>query len=715
MRKKILTISIAAILTATVNSGVMAFDSVSNNPAFNVPVNMNAPLPTAPLFVGIVPAPTKPAAIIVQTCKPGTPSTSATGYCRPNEAQFSGCPAAYVGNNTVINGTTHAPVPANADLIVNASDRAGGGPLLSNWTGVSGLTPGGGVLTRRGDALIFPLFAAGQRANTQGVLQEQITCANGGVVPPPSSATDKGWSTEFVVRNTSRTNAIVAKVTFLSQIDSEEILDFNVYLSAYDVVRFKIEKITVDGSLVTRVTSTDGSVPYFVSKPENGASTDQVIFASEKNPFVRDLPEDVGYAVVYGMGQATNRNRTNGSSQDLRYDHEHQQLFNNYRAELDVCRPNWRRGHRNAMAIGTYIPFERNATNVPFFVPAPNVPVSCLNPTTTGNVPLTGAVPGNYFGDVLPNLTGTVRVYNEEVGKERDMLLPATTVWNFTTPNNKILYAEGEIASLQDRRIYGNVFTANDGTVVPGFPTLGVPNIAGIPACVSNATTSSYTYGATNLPVDWAYYDEAGIQRDANPFLVRQTVYKFAKLPDNVSNSLNITQPYKRILVQMGNDDRYWKQFLCDDGTPDVIDGVNNFGGIIMRYVIYDEDEHRTARTFENSPFGQNEGSWPNEVQAFRDLEKNIRVARFTDENTGRITTVLREMTAEEISEQNAGTADYTFNGFGLVTLIGNEGAPLSANPGNNAGLGVPAIVTQWVATNVGGKGQLNWIYSETR
>ena len=668
MRKKILSMSIAAVLTAVTSSSVMAFDSEDNK--LDDAVDMSS-------------STIKPAHIIVQHVKVNKDNKN-----KDKDKSFEGYPAAYVGDDTLINGVKHPPVASTEDLIVNASPRING-------------TYGGGALTRKGDALVFPLFTAGKKANATGKpLLEEITCdKTTDELKLPKMEAAEGWSTEFVVRNTDTKHAIVAKVAFYSQLDTEELLDFNIYLSAFDVARFKIERVKdASDKYVTRVTSTDGSVPYYTSKPENGVDNDQVIFAAPKSAtedartFVRDMPESVGYAVVYGMGQASNRVSTT-SLNDLRYDHEHQQLFKNYRAELDVCRPNWRKGHRNSMAVGTYIPFERNATNMPFYVPAPNVAESCND---SSGAPLTGAVPGNLFGDVAPSLTGTVRIYNKEEGEERDMLLPATAIENFTA-GNKIIYAEGEIAALQDRRIHGD-------SAIAGAPKSGKPA-----SCASNATTGSYT------GIDWAYYDEAGIQRDANPFLVKQTVYKFAKLPDNVKNTLVVTQPYKRILVQTGNDDRYWKGFACDNGTPDAanIDGKKNYGGIIMRYVIYDEDEHRTANVVVNSPFGQNEGSWPYEVQAFSDLEKNITIDRYTDQNTGRITTVLREMTAEEIAEQAAGTKDYSFNGFGLVTLVGNEGSPSSL--GNNGGLGVPAIVTQMVATNVGGKGKLNWIYSETK
>ncbi len=681
--------SIAAVFTAGVNSSVMAFDSTNNEPEHD-PVDMNVQGVNQGSNTPI--AVLKPAEILVQYCKSSNQKAdNGSGYCKENEQKFQGCSAGYVGDHTMIKGVAHPPEPATEDLIVNAASRING-------------TFGGGALTRKGDALIFPLFTAGQRkVDAQKPLLEEITCdKTDGLKLPESEPNKEGWSTEFVVRNTDTKHAIVAKVAFRSKIDSEEILDFNVYLSAYDVVRFKIEKVTVDGKLVTRVISTDGSVPYFASKPENGRDLDQVVFASEDRPFVRDMPEDIGYAIVYGMGQAKNRD-SQTSQHDLRYDHEHQQLFENYREELDVCRPNWRKGHRNAMAIGTYIPFERNATNMPFYIPSPNRPTTCAGvDTSNSHYP---DLPGNLFGDVDPVLTGTVRIYNADKDNNnanpRDMLLPATAVENFTTPNNKILYVEGEIASLQDRRIHG-------ATLAPVLPR----------TCHSNNADDLFSHNISYPnPIDWAYYDEAGIQRDANPFLVKQTVYKFAKLPDNVKNTLIVTQPYKRILVQTGNDDYYWKSFECDAGKPDsnAIDGVNNYGGLIMRYVIFDEDEHRTAKVYDHSPFGHNEGSWPYEVQAFSDLEKSITIDRYTDQNTGRVTTVLREMTSEEIAEQTAGTKDYSFNGFGLVTLIGNEGSPLSSNPGNNGGWGVPAIVTQMVATNVGGKGQLNWIYSETK
>jgi len=536
MRKKILSMSIAAVMTAVTSTGVMAFDTNGTD---------------ASAIDG---------SILVQN------ETLSAGYQGNFLPAINGIAA-----NTL---NPHPPVQSMGNLTL----------------GQNGL----------GDALIFPLF---DQSN--------------------------GWETEFVVRNTDENHAIVAKVAVYTSTDSEEILDFNLYLSAADVVRFKIE----NGNL----TSEDGSILRTIPDPISNVDDVSIDdFASAEKPFSRPVGIDSGYVVVYGLAQAS----TDSDIADRfnqRYHNEHKRLFKNYRRELDVCRPNWRIGHKNAMVNGTYT---RHTTHSPsvenYSVAVPNQATNCTFTNTSplyasltaarasvqaasaaagavsdvataqaaaaasvtaandaaamaaaatsagnaaaadaqiaanmammeankatalananpppathedfqaitiavNNVLLsvagaaagianaaTEAAPGNFFGDVDASLTGTVRLYNATNGA-RDMILPATAIKNFTS-GNKIIHTDGETISLADRRIQGT----DDATPTPAN-------------------------------IEWAKYNEAGIRTDASAFLVSNVSYNFAA--ESVANQLVVTQPYKRVLVQLGNDDGYWQDTATD-------------------------------------------------------------------------------------------------------------------------------------------------------
>ena len=624
MRKKILSMSIAAVMTAFTSSGVMAFDTDGCSTCSN-----DGP-------------------ILVQ-----------------NEADMA---AGYQGNNLPeINGT-----PA---------DKQNPHPPVQSFTNLK-LSSNG-----LGDALIFPMFKQ-----------------------------EDGWGTEIVVRNTDQDHAIVAKVAVYAADDSEEVLDFNVYLSATDVARFKIEN--------GKVTSEDGSIlRVFPAPSSNSNDVTRDKFASKARPFSRDLSATTGYVVVYGMAQAST-DQDSIDDQDMRYHKQHPRLFKNYRRELDKCRPGWRNGHQNAMVNGTYTRHTLASPSVEnYSVAAPNQANNCnlvvnadafdainrvvdsatqasvlaskitdkatalqaslqvsvmltevnalgnilgdidskvtqvqkllevsktaidkaievINPNdqatpeqlakiastindiaqevataaTSASSSATPSAPGNFFGDVDPSLTGTVRLYNATNGA-RDMILPATAIENFTS-GNKIIYTEGEIASLQDRRIV-------DG---------------------SNG---------------WAKYFEHGIRTDAKAFTVRQAVYNFAA--DSLANQLVITQPYKRVLVQLGNDDGYWQ------------DTDKDFGGFSFLYNVFDENEHIDNISYTESPHNSGRKILPNELEIMANLEE--------------------------------GTEFDGKDGFAMLRFTDING--------NDSGL--PAIITQMIGTTVGGVPQVNWVYSQTK
>lgn len=394
----------------------------------------------------------------------------------------------------------------------------------------------------RGDALIFPFF--NQKDD---------------------------WGTEFVVRNTNKHHAIVAKVEVYSSSDSQSILDFNVYLSGADVVRFKIE----NGKLI----SEDGSVVTHAPAPSSNLNdVEEEDFASKTNPFTRDVNVESGYVVVYGMAQAKDDD-DDVDSHDSRYHNQHARLFANYRRELDVCRPGWRTGHRTAMKNGTYQrgtivsynPIAYSGTPN-YSIPAPNQSQNCL---TGGSATGNDIKAGNFFGDVGEHLSGTVRLYNG-TNSPRDMVLPAKAIKNFTW-NNKIIWTEGEVGSLADRRIVGQEPDGNGGI--------------------------------TYLP--WAKYNETGIREDAKAFAVVNTAYTFNA--DSVANQLIITQPYKRTLLNFTtpDPDNYW---------PIVATG-DSFRRFSYIYNVFNEDEKMLNEPYTHSPYDSTIDLGKNEVEIMKDLE----------------------------------------------------------------------------------------------
>lgn len=540
-------------------------------------------------IVAVLTAVTSSSVMAFDTSGTDTGSNFSDATNGPILSQVSHQPAAYKGNLLPLSGVSplasnpvqYWPKPSNVALTVATKWVTASSPNSNLYSGSA---------VGRGDALIFPFF--NQKDD---------------------------WGTEIVVRNTTKHHAIVAKVAVYRSSDSEEILDFNVYLSGADVVRFKIE----NGKLI----SEDGSIVRSVPSPSSNLNDiDEGDFASKANPFVRDVNVNNGYVIVYGMAQAKDDD-DDVDSNDSRYHNQHARLFANYRRELDVCRPGWRKGHRNAMLDGTYIrktiistdPATGNNTYSSvdnYSIAAPNLRENCR---TDEDIKA-----GNFFGDVGAHLSGTVRLYNGS-NAPRDMILPATAIKNFTW-KNKIIWAEGEINSLADRRIVGNQRDANGN-----FQDVG-----------------------------WAVYDETGIREDAMAFGTVNTAYTFNA--DSVSNQLIITQPYKRLLIQLGNDDGYWR-------IPNITAGTGLFSYI---YNIFNEHERMLNIPYTHSPYGSGIPIGENEVEIMRDLEKG---SEFEGEN-----------------------------GFALLRFVNTVGENKR----------MPAIITQMIGSTVAGVPQVNWIYAPT-
>jgi len=487
-----------------------------------------------------------------------------------------------------------------------ASKRVAGSPVVAATYlgGVEATTPMRLSATGKGDALIYPAFKAGD-----------------------------GWSTELIVRNTNNT-AVVAKAVLYAADNSRELIDFNIYLSAHDAFRFNISK---DGVLSTR----DGS---YAKGVDPTYETDKVSFVNhEKEDFeIGKLENNVtaGYVVIYGMIQARSKS----------YHLKHAKLYQDYRMALDLCRDSdgnltnhlsrnnipmtqWRRAYvENGVVNGTL--------TLPSGVGAPNVDANCTDGNNTVNAEIMRKARGNtrmldhFKSPASDALFGSVRIQHE--GDNRDLLLPATAIANFTDDNETMmLWATGEYASMQDRRI--RQLAANR----------------------------------------FSDYNKTGVEKDADTFLTKKAYYTFNKDTDNVErNTILVTQPMKRPLVQLGDTMGYWD----NEGTV-----KSPWGDFKLQYKLYDDNEKEYAEEAGlqhiTSPYNTDPAAgYINELQALKDLEEDKDIVKGTN--------------GEYF---NNGT-----NGYADIDFYGNRNS------------GLPAIITQMSSSKVGNEAQINWVYSTT-
>lgn len=324
----------------------------------------------------------------------------------------------------------------------------------------------------------------------------------------PMYKSDKGWKTKIMVRNNSA-DAVVAKVVLYDNNDSRELRDFNIYLSAYDVFTFEVN----GNDILTK----DGSIPSGVTTPGQSSATDKAEFVSHEGNttygILSDtnttlaLDEQEGYIAIYGMAQSkhdfssTDKDAL-GNDIHYAYHGKHLELFKDYRRLLDVCRPSWRSAYADSTSM---VGIKKGMISTASNLQAPNVAIGTCNPDDN-NI----ATREDEFFSPKNVLSGTVRLINSNTSKpseQRDMLLPATALQNFTTDNMTVLWTEGEYAAIQDRRINNNL---------------------------------------------QAKYDSVGILNDASAFDIKTADYTFNGTDS--ANQLIFTQPMKRILVQLDPD-----------------------------------------------------------------------------------------------------------------------------------------------------------------
>jgi hypothetical protein len=410
---------------------------------------------------------------------------------------------------------------------------------------------------QRGDALIYPYYSVAK------------------------SATQPAWGTEIVVRNTTR-KATVAKVVLYASTDSEEIRDFNIYLSPLDVFRFTIEAGEGDDQEKILIKTNDGSFPTSVRDPRWGTANDDAVFNTHNQgdpetilKFPKIANYETGYVAIYGMTQY--------SKDDIFHD-KHKEMFLDYRRVLDDCREDWRdafkltqAGHP-ARVDSMFALTDKNIT-------APNVAVGCAIDDLNGSISNTDSNSSlaeanlSNWGDVNETtLVGTVRIANPGATPDgtqaRDLILPATALANFTD-GTMMLWSEGEYAAIQDRDIENGK------------------------------------------------YVKANVLTDAKAFANKTAFYTFSSDlgedgEEKIANALIVTQPHKRVLALNFNDTTYWNSSKKFTVSAQLLDEDENFDKASPEDMGMTEIFSGPGST--NTSIVQ--GGYPNEVEVLRNIER---------------------------------------------------------------------------------------------
>jgi len=391
----------------------------------------------------------------------------------------------------------------------------------------------GTIVTQTSSKLIKSSYTAGTPAGTE---LESSTTQRGDALIYPAFDQNTGWGTEIVVRNTSE-KAVVAKAVLYAADDSRELVDFNIYLSAKDVCRFTIK----DG----KITSSDGSVrtygilPHQVDFTEkNRDLTDYALIKfGDTKPLELTMPTTAGYVAIYGMEESEGMD---GAGKGFHRTGGHADLYAAYAASLDADRDGWRdlTNTNGAMVNGMFVDGKSTVTQAP--------DVAGEKEVTFKEFVAKGKALKEHkatFTDVEQVLTGSVRIFNEA---GRDTLLPAKALKNFTSDDNRLLWSEGEYASIADRQI----------------------DAAG-------------------------KYDADAIEADAQAAFptVTTATYTFANAAGATDNTLLITQPYKRILAQLDKaKDNGYTVGKSDATSKKVATGTKY--AFQIGATIFDEDEH---------------------------------------------------------------------------------------------------------------------------
>ena len=538
-----------------------------------------------------------------------------------------------------------------------AFDYTYGGEIVADITNAS--LNGNNAVTGQ-----FASYVGGVEAGDENLTLSSN--AKGDAVIYPAFKAGEGWSSNLVVRN-SEANATVCKVVIYAADNSRELLDFNIYLSPYDVFRFDIAE---DGTVSTN----DGS--FALVDPTLATDTHKFIEHNGKNVVIGKINaragnEDVisGYAIVYGMAEATNtapgvrfdannKLTTTGANRQITqaYHGDHDQLFADFRALSDICRDDdsnlsttatWR------TVLGSNSASIQNGTATDTNVTAPNVNANCLNIAMAANADnnetnntIAGMV-SNFTSPSSDVLFGDVTI-SKGGADPRSLLIPATALDNYTASTQMMLWADGEYAAIQDRRIGSDVNSTGSGSAALGF-----------------ATTTRPGYSDYNL---------TGIAADTLTFETKKAYYTFDKNEMKGANTLLLTQPTKRAVIMANQGGNYWVT-----ATTGISPIANKWGEFRTGSSYYDENEVLDTRAagvaVVISPVsGSASAAYKNELQAINDPERT-----------------------ETASEVFAVSGD---NGFAIMNL--------------GKAKGLPAIVTQMTGSVVSDESQINWVYSTT-
>ena len=400
-------------------------------------------------------------------------------------------------------------------------------------------------------ASAFETNATGNLTTIKGTPAAYIGGGNGNSNPSPLIEQNKGqfgdalifpafnaydtWSTEIVVRN-NKPYAVVAKLVAYSAADSQELRDFNLYLSANDVFRCTINNVGGADTRTSNITSNDASVSL------GGPWGDPVSI---------DVPEDTGYVIVYAMGAAT---QITDHATEAAPHAPKIALKSLYEAALTQARPGWNDSSKTFLQDGVFIQKQGYDSNIT----SPRVTEANL---TAVDINLTSPDPDT--------LSGTVRMFSAD--EPRDLILPATAISNYTDGNATIdgvgelmLWAPRELAAFADRNIVD---------VIGSYSTYHAGAI-GLPGVVGDA--SQFTTGA-------AYYTFNNDNMDAS---VAST---------DLANKLIISQPEKRTVVQLGHGNDFWTDNgacpgqALDDEAQSVINGTKY--SLVFTGTLWNEEE----------------------------------------------------------------------------------------------------------------------------
>ena len=442
----------------------------------------------------------------------------------------------------------------------------------------------------KGDALIYPAFKAGDE-----------------------------WSSEIVVRN-SKNAATVAKVVLYAADNSRELLDFDIHLSPYDVFRFNI---ATDGT----VSTSDGS--FALIDPTLTTNDNEFVTHNTETAQVigkinaRAGNEDVvsGYAAIYAMAEAANLTppfRLNSSNKLITnspraitaaYHGKHSKLLVDFRILTDTCRDTdynastpvpWR------IVLGANSPSIQNGTATDTNVTSPNVAFDCLQTASTLSASPSAAADANATNKKIATMTSTFVSPTSDLlfgditiskgGEDpRNLLIHATALDNFTAANQMMLWAPGEYAAIQDRRLVDSNNT------------------------LARVTSSGY---ANNSRTGFTDYNLSGIRADSKAFETAKAYYTFDDNELKGANTLLVTQPTKRALIMANPAQTYWVS-----GSTGISPIANKWGEFRTSSSYYDENENvdtaATTLAVVISPVsGDPLDAYKNELQAINDPER---------------------------------------------------------------------------------------------